>query len=163
MRIIQTHPTFQADRPNEQIPASRRQLLFASRPGLRTPPPRRPRRGGLRKGASSVPPVKQRFIPVVSAPDRRGDLMSAVRGRVTRYRISIWRMTISILSSAISLAHIPYPISIYHIGDIDKPIDISLTSDVPYRYRITSCHSGPGQAAAGEHPPPPPLLLLRAM
>jgi len=33
------------------------------------------------------------------------------RARVTRYPISIWRMTISILSSHIPLAHIPYPIS----------------------------------------------------
>jgi hypothetical protein len=31
-----------------------------------------------------------------------------VSNRVTRYPISIWRMTISILSSFTSLAHIPY-------------------------------------------------------
>jgi hypothetical protein len=30
------------------------------------------------------------------------------QGRVTRYPISIWEITISILSSPISLAHIPY-------------------------------------------------------
>jgi hypothetical protein len=71
--------------------------------------------------------------------------------RVTRYPISIWRMTVSILSSPISSDHIPYRypedqcyITIstshiryrYSISHIDIPIDIPLMSishiDLPY-------------------------------
>ena len=43
-----------------------------------------------------------------AAVDSVFDAARQFDGRVTRYPISIWRMTISILSSPTSLAHIPY-------------------------------------------------------
>jgi len=93
-------------------------------------------------------------------------------GRVTRYPISIWTMTILIMSSTISLAHpichidiqedhmdmvdnhidIPYPKSISHIPyqypcrdliDIRSPISIS-----HIEYRIISRHSASGKIHA---------------
>jgi len=74
--------------------------------------------------------------------------------RVTGYPISICRMTISILSSPISIAHISYllyqddhiemvDISIYLIPNryamshVDIHIDSSLMSDLPYRSPIS--------------------------
>ena len=55
-----------------------------------------------------------------------------VNGRVTRHPTSISGMTISILSSPISISHIPYPISISRL-----PTSIShIPYRSPYRYPI---------------------------
>ena len=53
------------------------------------------------------------------------------------YPTSISRMTISIWWMSISIYHMPYRYPIFHI---DTHIDISLISDIPYRYPISISH-----------------------
>ena len=47
------------------------------------------------------------------------------RARVTRYPISIWETTVSMLSSPISLAHVPYRYPRCPYDMVDKHIDMS--------------------------------------
>jgi len=86
---------------------------------------------------------------------------------VIRYPISVWERAISIRSSPISLAHIPYRYPGCHIDMVDNHIDIPYPKSIPHipypyshrnpidvrspisishidlscRYRIMSCHS----------------------
>ena len=71
----------------------------------------------------------------ISHIDIQDDSIDTVISHIhTTYPISTSRMTISIWWMTISINHIPYRYSIFHI---DTHIDIPLMSDIPYRYPIS--------------------------
>jgi hypothetical protein len=109
-------------------------------------------------GQKAIPLANQFFFHHVNAFE------PVVGTRVTRYPISIWRMTVSILSSPISLNHIRSPIWISHIDIGSYLVTLGEDTSIPFYSSSTTWCTGAHHVIlhivnrCSPHPVPPHVV-----